>query len=99
MEDIHIVCAPVVTFKPFDEENNKRLIRAFKKRALSKLQNDTDIIGGPKTFSEHLVTNIINNLEFSINNVHVRYEDCVSTNSCISAGICIASITAASTNR
>lgn len=99
VEDVHIVCAPVVTFKPFDEEKNRRLIRAFKKCALAELQNDCEVIGGPKSFSEHLVANMINNLEFSISNVHIRYEDCVSTKTCVSAGVCIGSITAESTNR
>lgn len=88
-----------MTSKPFDEEKNKRLIRAFKKRALAQLQNDYEIIGGPKTFTEHLLANMINNLEFIVNNVHIRYEDCVSTTGCVSAGFCIASITAESTNR
>lgn len=99
VEDVHIICAPVVTFKPFDEDGNKRLIRAFKKRALAKMQDDGGIIGGPKSFSEHLVANMINNLEFTVNNIHVRYEDCVSTKTCITAGFCIGSITAESTNR
>lgn len=99
VEDVHIICAPVVTLNPFDEEKNKRLIRAVKRRALSELQNDCDIIGGPKSFTEHLVANMINNLELIINNVHVRYEDSVSTKDCISAGLCIGTITAESTNR
>lgn len=99
VEDVHIICAPIVTFKPFDEEKNKRLIRAFKKRTLEKLQTDYEIIGGPRSFTEHLVTNMINNLQFSVNNIHVRYEDSVSTKKCVSAGFCIGSITAENTNR
>lgn len=99
VEDVHIICSPIVTFKPFDEEKNKRLMRAFKKRAIAELQSDSEVIGGPTSFCEHLVANMINNLELTVSNVHIRYEDCVSTKSCVSAGICIGTITAESTNR
>lgn len=99
VEDVHIICAPVVAYRPYDEEKNKRLRRAMKKLAILKLQKSFDVIGGPKSFGEHLITNMIKNLEFTINNVHIRYEDSVSTNGCVSAGICIGSITAERTNR
>lgn len=99
IEDVHIVSGPIVTFNKFDEEKNKRLVRAFKRKALVDLQVDGEIIGGPNSFSEYLIANMVNNLQLVINNVHLRYEDSVSTNKCLAAGICIGSITAENTNR
>lgn len=99
IEDVHIVCGPIVRCAPFDEEQNKRLFRAYKRKALNDLLTDRDIIGGPNSFTEHLITNILKNLQFSISNVHIRYEDSVSTKTSLAAGICIGNISAEITNR
>lgn len=99
VEDVHILCGPIVNRSPFDEEKNKRLVRAMKRRALARLEAESEVIGGPASFSEHLVAAIVDNLEFSVSNVHLRYEDEVSAEGCVAAGVCLGSVTAESTNR
>ncbi|XP_063908904.1 intermembrane lipid transfer protein VPS13C-like isoform X2 [Zophobas morio] len=98
IEDLHIVSGPLLTNETFDADKNKRLIRAFKRKLLANLDTESHIIGGPNSFSEHLVTNILNSLQFTVTNVHIRYEDLVSYKTPISAGLCIGSITAETTN-
>ncbi|CAH1112949.1 unnamed protein product [Psylliodes chrysocephalus] len=97
IEDLHIVAGPIVSKEKFDPEKNKRLTRAAKKKALADL-DDKDILGGPTSFSEHLITNILNYFQLNITNIHIRYEDNSSLKVPIAAGLCIGSITAESTN-
>lgn len=99
IEDILIVFGPVVTREPFDEEKNKRLIRATKRKALEDLIKTEELFGGISEFTEHLIFNLLNYIQLSINNIHIRYEDDVSYEMPISAGLCIGSITADTTNR
>lgn len=99
IEDIHIIAEPIVSYDKYDPEKDKRLIRASKRKILADLETDKEYIGGPNSFSEHLLTNIVNNLQLSITNVHIRYEDSVSTETPLACGLCIGSITAETTNR
>lgn len=46
IDNIHMVVNPVVRNEPYDAENNKRLLRAFKKRTLELLENEGGILGG-----------------------------------------------------
>ncbi|KAH1005296.1 hypothetical protein HUJ04_006309 [Dendroctonus ponderosae] len=98
IEDIHMVVNPIVRNQPFDPDLNKRLLRAFKRRTLELLEYDGGLLGGPAAFAEHLVSHILNYLQINIINVHVRYEDDSSWIEPIAAGLCIASISAQSTN-
>ncbi|RZC35875.1 vacuolar protein sorting-associated protein 13A-like, partial [Asbolus verrucosus] len=98
IEDLHIISSPIISKEPFDADKNKRLIRAFKRKLLADLDTESHIIGGPNTFSEHLVTNILNSLQLTVTNIHIRYEDLISYKTPISAGLCIGSITAETTN-
>ncbi|KAF7285850.1 hypothetical protein GWI33_009822 [Rhynchophorus ferrugineus] len=98
IEDVHIIVKPIVRNEPFDPEKNKRLLRAYKKRILEILEYDGGILGGPSSFAEHLVSNILNYIQINISNVHVRYEDEFSFSTPIVAGLCINSITAQTTN-
>uniref|UniRef100_A0A6P7FPU7 Vacuolar protein sorting-associated protein 13-like n=1 Tax=Diabrotica virgifera virgifera TaxID=50390 RepID=A0A6P7FPU7_DIAVI len=97
IEDLHIIAGPIVTNEPFDAEKNKRLSRASKKKALANLDNH-EILGGPTSFSEHLISNILNYFQLNIANIHIRYEDNYSLKTPVAAGLCIGSITAESTN-
>lgn len=99
IEDVHIVAVPIITEEKFDEEKNKKLLRALKKKALEDVDKKRDLIGGPKLFTEYLITNIIKNLQLNIINIHIRYEDDYSCKQSLAAGICIGSITAEATNR
>lgn len=99
IEDIHIIAEPIVTFEKYDPEKDKRLLRALKRKILSELDTEKEYIGGPNYFSEHLLTNIVNNLQLNVTNVHIRYEDSVSADYPLACGLCIGSITAETTNR
>ncbi|KAJ8959923.1 hypothetical protein NQ314_006125 [Rhamnusium bicolor] len=98
IEDLHIVVGPIVTNEPFDEEKNKRLTRAAKRKLLADLDTESQILGGPSSFSEHLISNILNYLQLNITNVHVRYEDSESCKTPLAGGLCIGTITAETTN-
>lgn len=98
IEDIHIVFGPVVTYEPFDEEKNKRLTRAAKRKALEDLCKD-GFFEGPSELTEHLISNLLNYFQLNITNIHIRYEDEESYITPIAAGLCISSITADTTNR
>lgn len=100
IEDVHILAGPVITNTAFDADKEKRLTRAAKRKTLSDLYSDGELIGGPELFSEHLISNIINNFQVVVQNVHIRYEDKVSIpEKPLAAGICISSITAETTNK
>ncbi|KAL3277158.1 hypothetical protein HHI36_012510 [Cryptolaemus montrouzieri] len=99
IEDVFILANPVINGNIFDEEKDKRLKRALKRKALYDLDSESHFIGGPSSFSEHLISNILNNLQLNISNVHIRYEDIVSCRYPLSCGLCIGNITAETTNR
>lgn len=99
IEDIHITCSPIIANKPFDAEKNKRLLRAFKKKILTDLDTESQFIPGSNSFADCFLANILHNLQIAITNVHLRYEDNISYKNPISAGLCIGTITAETTNR
>ncbi|KAK9875024.1 hypothetical protein WA026_005834 [Henosepilachna vigintioctopunctata] len=98
VEDIYMLVNPVVNGNVFDDNKNRRLRRAQKRNILSNLDMESHLIGGPSSFSEHLISNILNNLQLNISNVHIRYEDSISSRYPLAAGLCIGSITAETTN-
>ncbi|XP_044757951.1 vacuolar protein sorting-associated protein 13A-like [Coccinella septempunctata] len=98
VEDVFILANPVVNGNLYDEEKDKMLRRAQKRKVLADLDSESHFIGGPSSFSEHLVSNILNNLQLNISRVHIRYEDKVSCVYPLAAGITIESITAETTN-
>ncbi|KAB0792527.1 hypothetical protein PPYR_14486 [Photinus pyralis] len=98
IEDILITAVPIVSYDKYDPEIEKRLSRAVKRKILNDLDTDRRFIGGPNSFSEHLLTNLVNNLQINVSNIHIRYEDSVSANQPLACGLCIGSITAETTN-
>lgn len=50
------------------------------------------------TFANQLMTRILNNLQFSITNIHVRYEDNISTDHRFAAGITLSELSAITTD-
>lgn len=99
IEDIHIVFGPVVTRETFDEEKNKRLIRAAKRKVLEDLSKNDEFFGAASEFTEHLISNLLSLFQLNITNIHIRYEDEYSYITPIGAGLCIGNITADTTNR
>ncbi|GFY53155.1 putative vacuolar protein, partial [Trichonephila inaurata madagascariensis] len=52
----------------------------------------------PRGFMENLVTTIVNNVQVSLQNVHIRYEDSVSTSGPLACGLVLQNLTAVTTN-
>ncbi|KAI9480349.1 MAG: hypothetical protein EXX96DRAFT_521344 [Benjaminiella poitrasii] len=50
------------------------------------------------TFVNQLLTKILNNLQFSITNIHIRYEDDISTDHRFAAGITLSELSAVTTD-
>nr|XP_018900199.1 PREDICTED: vacuolar protein sorting-associated protein 13A-like isoform X1 [Bemisia tabaci] len=101
IEGVYIIVGPV-TDRPYDSEKDKRLLRAFKRRKIELLE-DENLLGtdAPETknFLENLITTIMNNLQISIHNVHVRYEDSGSSIEYpLAVGICLQSFSIQTTN-
>ncbi|XP_067142942.1 intermembrane lipid transfer protein VPS13A-like isoform X2 [Centruroides vittatus] len=100
IEDIFILCGPV-TDREYDPEREKRLLRAQKKKRLEEVQDFSSIEeleSKPRGFFENLAATLINNIQVSIQNVHIRYEDIVSGHSALACGMLIQSLTAITTN-
>ncbi|KAK5650330.1 hypothetical protein RI129_001359 [Pyrocoelia pectoralis] len=98
IEDILITAVPIVAYEKYNHEIDKRLLRSVKRKILHDLNADKKFIGGPNSFPEHLITNLVNNLQINVANIHIRYEDSVSANHPLACGLCIGSITAETTN-
>ncbi|KAG8227036.1 hypothetical protein J437_LFUL013823 [Ladona fulva] len=102
VEDVFLIAGPIAE-REFDPEKEKRLIRAAKKKKLADLEDDSLFGKGPpesKNFFENLMTTIINNLQIFIRNIHIRYEDTVSTpGSPLSCGLCLQTASVETTNK
>ncbi|CAH0559655.1 unnamed protein product [Brassicogethes aeneus] len=71
IEDVLIVSEPVVNGHEFDAEINKTLLRAMKK----KLLDDVHLLGGPSSFAQHLITNLLNRLQLTVSNADPKSEN------------------------
>lgn len=100
IEDIFILSGPVID-REYDPEKEKRLIRAQKRKRLEEVQepmSGEEFDDKPRGFFENLAATLINNIQVSIQNVHIRYEDVVSGHSALACGMLIQSLTAITTN-
>lgn len=71
-------------------ENSELMIDASEHDATEDSKNGT--------FANQLLTKILNNLQFSITNIHIRYEDDISTNHRFAAGITLSELSAITTD-
>ncbi|XP_015594990.1 vacuolar protein sorting-associated protein 13A isoform X2 [Cephus cinctus] len=98
IQDIYIVAVPA-TSGSYNMEMEKRLIRATKRRILEHLEEDSFLGPGvPPDSFDRLITSVIKNFQITVNNIHIRYEDRLSNNSPIACGLCIQSLSMATTN-
>ena len=80
-----------------DELNERQYQQKIRKLANSELAKPlTDAKN--ETFAEQLMTKVLNNLQFSVTNIHVRYEDNVSAPQRFAAGITLSELSAISTD-
>ncbi|KAI8421410.1 hypothetical protein MSG28_009485 [Choristoneura fumiferana] len=99
IEDVLVLVGPAISNSYFDPEREKRLTRAAKRKILQDLEAESEILKGPQNFFEHLFTAIVNNLQIYIRNVHVRYEDSISSkDGPLACGLCLQSLSIETTN-
>ena len=80
-----------------EELNERQYQQKMRKLANSELAKPlTDAKN--ETFAEQLMTKVLNNLQFSVTNIHVRYEDNVSAPQRFAAGITLSELSAISTD-
>ncbi|KAG8198773.1 hypothetical protein JTE90_007083 [Oedothorax gibbosus] len=99
VEEVLVLAGPTADRK-HDPEKDKRLSRAHKNRRLEDARpSDAEATGDrPRGFMENLVTTIVNNVQVSVQNVHIRYEDGVSTSGTLACGLVLQNLTAVTTN-
>lgn len=100
IEDVLVLVGPAISNSHFDPERERRLTRAAKRKILQDLEAESEVLKGPQNFFEHLFTAIVNNLQIYVRNVHVRYEDSISSkDGPLACGLCLQSLSIETTNR
>lgn len=110
IQDLHVLARPNFDIKYNEEKEEKaklerkkqqilnieeaRLREEKKKSSIKKDKEDED------SFAEKLATNVIKNLQITIQNIHVRYEDSVSNPATpFSIGVTLENLSAQTTDR
>lgn len=78
VEDVLILAAPIGD-EPYDADRERLLARACKSRRLEVLEAPLAELDKPRGFVENFLGTIMNNVQVSLQNVHIRYEDTVSS--------------------
>lgn len=78
VEDVLILAAPIGD-EPYDADRERLLARACKSRRLEVLEAPLAELDKPRGFVENFLGTIMNNVQVSVQNVHIRYEDTVSS--------------------
>ncbi|CCE83218.1 Piso0_003790 [Millerozyma farinosa CBS 7064] len=107
IEDVYLLASPVLADE-YDEEEEKRRELSLKREKLDDLAAieaaTAESLQGSnetrnETFTESLVTKIVDNLQVTIKNIHVRYEDdSVLTENPYAAGVVLNELSAVSTD-
>lgn len=106
IEDVYLLASPIILDNFDAEEDNKRT-QKIKQEKLSDLEalqstvnsNQQIADDANESFMESLVTKIVDNLQVTIKNIHVRYEDdSVLTESPYALGLTLQELSAASTD-
>ncbi|KAF9422722.1 hypothetical protein HW555_001716 [Spodoptera exigua] len=99
IEDVLVLVGPAISNSYFDPERERRLTRAAKRKILQDLEAESEVLKGPQNFFEHLFTAIVNNLQIYVRNVHIRYEDSISSkDGPLACGLCLQSLSIETTN-
>ncbi|KAI9493351.1 hypothetical protein BDB00DRAFT_946102 [Zychaea mexicana] len=98
IKDVYVLAGPrsesTMTADELDERQYQQKMRKVANSELVKPISDAK----NETFAEQLTTKILNNLQFSVTNIHVRYEDNVSAPQRFAAGITLSELSAISTD-
>ncbi|EDK46335.1 conserved hypothetical protein [Lodderomyces elongisporus NRRL YB-4239] len=105
IEDLYLLASPIV-LSDYNEEEEQKRQQAVKESKLKEveeiLEAKSEDLGkdlANETFAESLVTKIIDNLQVTIKNIHIRYEDeSVLTEQPYTFGASLKELSAVSTN-
>lgn len=106
IEDVYLLASPII-LADFDADDDKKRTQQIKQEKLKDLEalqsainsNEQNLPAGNESFTESLITKIVDNLQVTIKNIHVRYEDdSVLTENPYSLGFTLAELSAASTD-
>uniref|UniRef100_A0A8C9TDL8 Vacuolar protein sorting 13 homolog A n=1 Tax=Scleropages formosus TaxID=113540 RepID=A0A8C9TDL8_SCLFO len=85
LDGVYLLIVPTASIK-YDAEKEEKQLQEARQRELQRIEETKQKAAeqGPRpqkqdTFVEKLVTQVIKNLQVKISNIHVRYEDAVST--------------------
>lgn len=109
IEDVYLLASPII-LEDFDPEEDERRTQKLKQDKLDDLETLlnatnqnlqlTSDLSSNESFTESLVTKIVDNLQVTIKNIHVRYEDdSLLTESPYSVGITLNELSAVSTDQ
>lgn len=108
IEDVYVLASPVI-IQDYDYEEEKKKELQVKKEKLEDLetlvraslenQQIASDLNSNETFTESLVTKIVDNLQVTIKNIHIRYEDdSLLTEDPYSLGLILHELSAVSTD-
>ncbi|KAE8269165.1 hypothetical protein A4X09_0g3183 [Tilletia walkeri] len=110
IENVYLLAAPKNAAADFDEAEEEERAQAAKQEKLANVEllgrNDPQAMGMSaadaqknESFTSSLITKIIDNVQITVRNIHIRYEDTLSNPSHpFSAGITLAEFSAVSTD-
>ncbi|CEG72298.1 hypothetical protein RMATCC62417_07879 [Rhizopus microsporus] len=104
IKDVYVLAVPrnesSMTTEELAEREHEAKMRKLENAELMMQHIEDDAIENAKndTFANQLITRILNNLQFSIKNIHIRYEDNVSTQHRFAAGITLNELSAITTD-
>lgn len=109
VENVYLLAAPKNSSVQVDEQDEAQRAQAAKQEKLANaelLGRDADPVGVSsedeqknQSFTSSLITKIVDNLQFTVRNIHIRYEDSLSNpEHPFSAGITLAEFSAVSTD-
>lgn len=107
IEDVYLLASPII-LADYDADEDNRRAQAIKQDKLKDLEamqsalnsnNDLAAEKNNELFTESLVTKIVDNLQVTIKNIHIRYEDqSILTESPYSLGLSLSELSASSTD-
>ncbi|KAI7902142.1 uncharacterized protein BX663DRAFT_436105 [Cokeromyces recurvatus] len=104
VNDVFVLAVPrnesTMTAEELAQRDQEAKMRKLENAEITIDTNQHDISQDAKndTFANQLLIKILNNLQFSITNIHVRYEDNISTDHQFAAGITLSELSAITTD-
>ncbi|KAI8888651.1 hypothetical protein K501DRAFT_320796 [Backusella circina FSU 941] len=100
LKDVYVLAIPrTESTMTMEEQKEREYNNKIKElESFELLQEATNKDDKDDTFVNQLVTKVLNNLQFSIANIHIRYEDDSSTNHRFAAGLTLKELSAVTTD-